>query len=161
MSMTTDQLSSAVTFDPREALTAIALAAARADGSVLPCEADRLEHTLGSLPLFRDQSAEHTRAMFYRVARRVQEGGATAIMSEAAGALPARLRGTAFAIGVDVLLADGRIRSTELQFLEALRGLLHPLRAGNLRPRSRLGERDVADRRRCAARSTAAAGHSP
>lgn len=45
-------------------------------------------------------------------------------MDEAADALPAPLERTAFAIAVDVLLADGHLRTTELQFVEQLRRVL-------------------------------------
>ena len=124
-----DISSSKVALNPSEALTAIVVGAARADGSVVPCEADRLEHTLSSLPVFRGQSAETLRAMVDRVVHRVAEGDGRSLMGEAAEALPPGLRGTAFAIGVDVLLADGRLRASELQFVEDLRRLLHVRRS--------------------------------
>ena len=37
--------------------------------------------------------------------------------------------GTAFAIGIDVLLADGRLRASELQFVVELRRLLRVRRS--------------------------------
>ena len=114
---------------PREALVAIAIAAARADGSVLPCEADRIEDSVSALPMFRSQSVEATRAMFERVARRVATGDITSVMREAAEALPGPLKGTAFAIGEDVLLADGRMQASELQFVEQLRRVLRVRRS--------------------------------
>lgn len=52
-----------------------------------------------------------------------------ALVQEATAALPADLRGTAFAVGIDVLLADGRLRASELQFAEELRRLLRVRRS--------------------------------
>jgi hypothetical protein len=91
----------------------------------LPCEADRLEHTLGALPVFRGQAAEALRAMVERVAKRAADGNALTLIAEAAAAVPAELRGAAFAIAVDVLLVDGRLRGSELHFIEELRRMLH------------------------------------
>ena len=109
--------------DPCAALAAIVGAAARADGSVLPCESDRVEHTLSALPVFRGRSEEERAALIeWAVERRPDED--RRLMQVAATALPAALRGTAFAIGIDVLLADGRLRPSELRFVENLRRLL-------------------------------------
>ena len=113
--------STASTFegDACEAFVAILAAAAWADGAVLPSEIDRLEHTLSSLPVFRGRSDETLRAMIERIVHRPVGDGS--LMREAAAALPADLRGTAFAVGIDVLLSDGRLRPSELEFLEDLR----------------------------------------
>ena len=109
--------------DSCEAFTEIIAAAARADGSVLPAEIDRLEHTMSSLPVFRGRSEETLRDAINRAIHR-RPDNPSAVIREAAAALPAALRGTAFAVGVDVLLADGRLLSSEAQFLEELRQLL-------------------------------------
>jgi hypothetical protein len=87
LSMATPNVSSNAGLDPLEGLTAIILGAAWADGSVLPCEADRLEHTLGALPVFRGQSAEALRATVERVARKTADGDAMTLIAEAAAAL--------------------------------------------------------------------------
>ena len=114
--------------DVCEAFADIIAAAARADGSVLPCEIDRLEHTLNSLPVFRGRSQETLRAMIDRVVHRPSNGDGL-LLREATAALPVDLRGTAFAVGIDVLLADGRLRASELQFAEKLRRLLRVRRS--------------------------------
>ena len=121
--------SSASTFaaDVCEAFVTILAAAAWADGSVLPSEIDRLEHTLSSLPVFRGRSDETLRAMIERIVHRPAGDGS--LMREAAAALPAELRGTAFAVGIDVILSDGRLRHSELQFLEDLRQQLRVRRS--------------------------------
>ena len=122
--VTVEDTKSETTFDPCEALTAIAVGAARADGSVLPCEAARLEHTLSSLAVFHGLSAEAFRAIVDRVARQVSDDNGGSMVRRAAAALPPQLRGTAFAIGVDILLSDGRMRASERRFVEDLRRLL-------------------------------------
>ena len=114
---------------PHGALAAIAIGAARADGSIVSCEADRVEHTLSTLPLFRDYSAEALRALVEAVVSRMRNGEANSLVKRAAEDLPSRLRGTAFTIGVDVLLADGRLRPSEEQFMEELRLLLRVRRS--------------------------------
>ena len=121
--------SSVADFGPCEALTAIIVAAARADGSILPCEADRVEHTLSTLPLFRGHSAEALRAVVERVVSTMRNGDAGSALTRAAEGLAPNLRGTAFAIAVDVLLADGRLREPERQFMEDLRRLLQVRRS--------------------------------
>ena len=124
-----DRSSSVADLGSCEALTAIVVAAARADGSVLPCEADRVEHTLSTLPLFRGHSAETLRAVVERVVSTMRNSDAGSVIARAAEHLPPHLRGTAFAIGVDVLLADGRLRPSERQFMEELRRVLRVRRS--------------------------------
>jgi len=114
--------------DAREALAAILGAAARVDGSVLPCESERLEHTLSALPMFRGQSEQARHAMIER-ALSEPAGDDESLMHDATAALPSELRGTAFAIGIDVLLADGRLHASERRFVEQMRRLLHVRRS--------------------------------
>jgi tellurite resistance protein len=114
---------------PHGALTAIAIGAARADGSIVICEADRVEHTLRTLPLFRSQSTEALNALVERVVSMMRNGDARSVVRQAAEELPDYMRGTAFSIAVDVLLADGRLRDSEERFMEELRVLLHVRRS--------------------------------
>jgi uncharacterized tellurite resistance protein B-like protein len=120
---------SAADFDPCEALAAIIVGAARADGSILPCEADRVEHTLSTLPIFRGHSAEALRAVVDRVVLAMRNADASSVIARAAESLSPNLRGTVFVIAVDVLLADGRLREPERQFMEELRRLLQVRRS--------------------------------
>ena len=124
-----DRSSPANDFDPCEALTAIIVGAARADGSILPCEADRVDHTLSTLTIFRGHSAEARRAVLERVVSTMRSGDAGLVITRVAERLAPDLRGTAFAIAVDVLLADGRLREPERHFMEELRRLLQVRRS--------------------------------
>ena len=112
--------------DAGKAFAAILAAAVRADGSVLPCEIDRLKHALNFLPVFRGRSEDMLRVLIRRVVYRPSKDDT---LGEAAAALPPDLRGTAFAAVIDVLLADGRLRASELQFVRQLRRLLHVRRS--------------------------------
>ena len=123
------QPSSTAELDSYGALAAIAIGAARADGSVLSCEADRVEHTLSTLPLFREHSAEALRALVEAIVSEMRSGDPGSVVQRAAESLPSRLRGTAFTIGVDVLLADGCLRPSEEAFMEQLRQLLRVRRS--------------------------------
>jgi tellurite resistance protein len=121
--------SSTAGLGPYGALAAIAIGAARADGSVVSSEADRVEHTLGTLPIFREHSAETLRGIVEMVVSQMRNGQADSVVRRAAESLPSRLRGTAFTIGVDVMLADGRLHPSEAQFMEELRVLLRVRRS--------------------------------
>jgi hypothetical protein len=127
--MSSNQFAPIAALEPREALVAIVLAAARADGSVLPCEAERLEHTLSSLVVFRGQPVETSRGMLEKVAHMLHGANGTSVLREAASVLPGRLKGATFAIAVDVLLADGRLRGSDLRFLQQLRRRLRVRRS--------------------------------
>ena len=124
MSTSRAQTASRTEFGPYGALAAVAIAAARADGSVMSSEADRVEHTLSTLPLFREHSAEQLRGLVERIVSMMRDEDAESVVTRAAESVPSALRGTAFTIGVDVLLADGRLRPSEERFLEVLRLLL-------------------------------------
>ena len=50
--------------------------------------------------------------------RLIEEQEPSAVMAAAAGAIPAKLRPSAFAIVADLLLADGKIDARERKFLQ-------------------------------------------
>ena len=108
---------------PREAFVTLLVAAARADGSVSPHEADRIELAVASMRLFRDSSQEALHAMFASVVKRIDERGSD-LVGLAAAAVPVDLRATAFAMAVDLLLADGRWTRSEEHFAGEIQTLL-------------------------------------
>ena len=102
---------------PREAFVTILIAAARADGSVSPHEANQIEHAVAAMRLFRGSSHEALRSTFAASVKRVKDRGRDAVV-QAAAAIPTDLRSTAFAMAIDLLLADGRSRfASDLQTL--------------------------------------------
>jgi len=114
--------------DVCEAFGAIVVAAARADGNVLPCETARIVDMLDSLPVFRGRSTETRRAVVQRLMHGPPSDDGV-LIGYATAALPSQLRATAFALGIDVLLADGRLSASETTFIEHLRQLLHVRRS--------------------------------
>lgn len=109
---------------PREALAALLVAGARADGSVSPLEANRIEHGLASMALFRGCSHDALQSMFGAVVERIKAHGSDTVARAAALAIPTELRGTAFAMAIDLLLADGRTRVKEERFAKELQMML-------------------------------------
>lgn len=108
---------------PREAFVTLLVAAARADGSVSPHEADRIEHAVASMRLFRGSSPETLQTLFGAVVKRINERGSD-FVGLAAAAVPGDLRATAFAMAVDLLLADGRWSQSEECFAGQIQALL-------------------------------------
>jgi hypothetical protein len=52
--------------------------------------------------------------------RLLEERDVAAVMESAAKAIPAKLRGSAFALVADLLLADGKVDARERRFLQRL-----------------------------------------
>jgi len=109
---------------PREAFAALLIGAARADGSVSPHEANRIEHVVAAMKLFRGCSQETLQSMFTTAAERINEHGSDIVVRAAAAAIPTKLRATAYAMAIDLLLADGRTRHREQRFANDLQTLL-------------------------------------
>jgi tellurite resistance protein len=83
-------------------------------------ELARAHHLIWSTKRFRRKSGETVGRLIDRMKRLLEEQEATAVMEAAAGAIPARLRPSAFAIVADLLLADGKIDPRERKFLQRL-----------------------------------------
>ncbi len=108
---------------PREALLTVLIAAARADGSVSPHEANQIEHAVAGMKLFRGSSHEALQSLFAATVKRIKDRGRDAVVT-AAASIPTDLRSTAFAMAIDLLLADGRSRLSEERFAGELQTLL-------------------------------------
>ena len=117
-------ISENVTLTPREAFAAIVVAAFNADGRVAPEEAARVNEIFNSTKLFRQPSAEPTKPVLDRVMELFGAHSAEAIVAIAAKALPPALRAPAFAIAVDLVLADGEASIEERKFIDGLQDLL-------------------------------------
>lgn len=85
---------------PQEAVVALVIAGARADGTVSPSEADRIEHSVAVMRLFRGYSHEALRSIFATAMKRIQRDGSAALLRAASYAIPAELRATVFAMTV-------------------------------------------------------------
>lgn len=117
-------LSESVTLTPRQAFAAIVLGAFTANGRAASEESLRVNEIFNSTRLFRQPSAEPVQAVVDRVLQLFGANGTDPIVALAATALPAQLRAPAFAIAVDLVLADGQASVDERKFIDGLQGLL-------------------------------------
>jgi uncharacterized tellurite resistance protein B-like protein len=102
------------------ALLALFIGAMNANGHVAREELARAHHLIWSTRRFRRKSGETVGRLIDRVKRLLEEHDPQAMIDIASKTIPARLRPSAFAIVVDLLLADGKIDPRERRFLQRL-----------------------------------------
>ena len=102
------------------ALIALVIAAMNANEHVAADEAARAHHLIWSTRRFRRKSGEAVGKVIQDMRSLVEETGADAVITRACRVIPARLRPAAFAVLVDVLLADGKLERSERRFLRNL-----------------------------------------
>ena len=100
-----------------EALIALFIGAMDANDHVAREELARAHHLIWSTRHFRRKSGETVGRLIDRMKRRLEEEEAVDVLEHAARGVPARLRLPAFAVVVDLLLADGKIDRRERRFL--------------------------------------------
>lgn len=105
-------------------MIAVLVAAMDANQHVSPEEAARAHHIIWSMRRFRDRPGETVNPLIDDVRERLEQDGASAVLQEAARAIPARLRPAAFAVAVDLMLADTRLEGAERQFVTRLASAL-------------------------------------
>jgi tellurite resistance protein len=110
---------------PQEAFVSLLIASARADGSVSAHEANRIEHVVAGMKLFRGHDHERLQKVFATAADRIKEHGAPSVVQAAAAIVPKELGATTFAVAIDLMLSDGRLSPKEEGFANELRTLLH------------------------------------
>ena len=110
--------------EPDEALIALFIGAMNANDHVAREELARAHHLIWSTRRFRRKSGDTLGRLIDRMKRLLEEGDLAAVMESAARAIPTKLRGSAFALVADLLLADGKIDSRERRFLQRLAGNL-------------------------------------
>ena len=103
-----------------EALIALFIGAMNANDHVARDELARAHHLIWSTKRFRRKSGETVGRLIDRMKRLLEEQDAALVMGAAARTIPAKLRPSAFAIVVDLLLADGKIDARERKFLQRL-----------------------------------------
>jgi uncharacterized tellurite resistance protein B-like protein len=112
-----------------QAMIAVLVAAMEANQHVSAEEAARAHHIIWSMRRFRSRSGETVDRLIETVRNRAGEEGATALLQEAARTIPARLRPSAFAVAVDLVLADTKLERAERQFVARLATALKMRRA--------------------------------
>lgn len=108
----------ALTLD--EALVALFIGAMNANDHVAPDEAARAHHLIWSTRRFRRRSGETVGRLIQQMKALAEQSDARALAGRAAKTIPPRLRRSAFAVVVDLLLADGRMDRKERRYLEGL-----------------------------------------
>lgn len=105
-----------------EALIAILLAAMDANRHVSREELARAHHIIWSMRRYRRKSGTHVGRLIDSMRTMVEEHGALRVIAAAAHVIPRRLRGAAFAVAADLVLADGTMDAAENRFLHRLAG---------------------------------------
>ena len=103
-----------------EALIALFIGAMDANDHVAPSEAARAHHLIWSTRRFRRKSGEVVGKLIEDMRGWVGESDPRVVVERAAKAIPPRLRPSAFAVLVDLLLADGKLEGQERRFLRQL-----------------------------------------
>lgn len=104
-----------------EAFAAIAIAVSAVDDSIDDVEIDNIVTYLRRMRLFREYETQHFVALFERLLRLLHQEGPEQLAELAQEALPETLRPTAFALSLDVALADGVITDEEKKMIQHLR----------------------------------------
>ncbi len=100
-----------------QALIAVMIASMEANEHTSPEEAQRAHHMIWSMRRFRHRDGEEVNELIDVVRERMQESGIDAVLEQAVGTLPARLRQSAFAVATDLVLADAALQRSERRFL--------------------------------------------
>ena len=103
-----------------QAVIAVLIAAMDANQHVSPEEAARAHHIIWSMRRFRRKSGETVDRLIETIRDRIEEDGMSAVLQQAARTIPARLRPSAFAVAVDLMLADTKLEREERQFVTRL-----------------------------------------
>jgi hypothetical protein len=109
---------------PQEAVATLLVAAARADGSVSPHEANVIDLEIEAMRLFRGCTEATLQSLHAKVSARLKRQGADVAVAKAAAAIPRALRVTVYAKTLDLLFSDGRTPHQEQVFAEQIQRLL-------------------------------------
>jgi len=107
-----------------DALVAVLVGAVAADGILRREENSRLTELLSSSRCGLGIGTEATAAATTRAVNLLADHGLRAVLSACAEAIPPNLRATAFALAVDLALADGRLGTRESALIDQLQGTL-------------------------------------
>ena len=107
-----------------DAVVAILVGAAAADGILRGEENSRLTELLGSSRFGLGVGIEAAAAATTRALNLLADHGLPAVLSACAEVVPADLRATVFALAVDLALADGRLGTHENALIDQLQSTL-------------------------------------
>ncbi|MCP4395759.1 MAG: tellurite resistance TerB family protein [bacterium] len=112
------------TMTENEALAGLLSAAMHTDDVSTEDEKRCLHGLLSRMRLFEGWTDEQYRQMFEKLEHLLRNQGLTTLMELSSKALPLKFRPTAFALSVDVVLADGMVMDEEKDFLYTLQQVL-------------------------------------
>jgi tellurite resistance protein len=101
-------------------MMAVLVGCAAADGILRAEERSRATDLMRSSRWALGLGVEATEAATTRALNLIADHGLPALLAACAEAIPAELRGTAFALAVDVALADGRLGTRESTLIDQL-----------------------------------------
>lgn len=107
-----------------EAMLAVLIAAMDANGHVSRQEAWRAHHIIWSMRRFRNRRGEQVDRLIDKVRAAMVAKGKDLVLQDAIRTLPSRARSSAFAVAVDLMLADTRLDRDEKRFLRELAAAL-------------------------------------
>lgn len=107
-------------FTKQEAFAAILVATVASDGHISDEEARGFNAIINRVQLYREMNGDQFSSMVDKLLGIVRRDGSVRLMEKAAAALPTELRETAFALAVDLVLADGSVEAEEKVLLEAV-----------------------------------------
>jgi tellurite resistance protein len=106
----------------QDALVAVMITTSAADETMSANELLSIERIVGAMPAFADYDSDRIRLVGQTVLDMLsEEDGLDAILGLVKEALPAHLNETAYAMACDVAASDGKVKLTELRFLEMVR----------------------------------------
>lgn len=112
-----------LSLSPREAVVAVLVASASADGRLRLEEADRFTEMFRSTRWI-ESAPEPIARTTTRTLNLIARHGLSAVLSACAASIPRELRATTFALATDLALADGRLGSSESALLDELQRVL-------------------------------------
>src|SRR5512136_2367285 len=101
--------------EPAEALVAIFVLAAAADGKIV--EEEKWALSANRARMFKAYSGEQFQELLSQVLKLLEQHSSSAVFAAAKKALTPKLRQTAFAIAADLILADALLTEEEKQFM--------------------------------------------
>ena len=107
---------------PHDALIAVMIGASMSDETLQTSELLTIERLVKHLPAFNNYDVSRIKSVANLVFQLLQdEDGLDKLFEVIRGALPPEYVETAYAFACDVAAADGRLRQTELRFLQEAR----------------------------------------
>ncbi|MCA9175013.1 MAG: tellurite resistance TerB family protein [Planctomycetales bacterium] len=107
-------------FGPQEAFAGVLLCASACDGHIADEEAQTLFNVLSKKRLYERLSSHQFGGMMDRLMGALKKSGPGKLLDKCLPAVPPELRETAFAVAVDIVLADGVVEDDEKTFIDDL-----------------------------------------